>query len=46
MPRSMSEPTRQPPDDGSTDTVDFGYEQVAAPEKAKRVRAVFDSVAG
>jgi len=46
MSRSMSEPTRQPPDDDSTDTVDFGYEQVAAPEKAKRVRAVFDSVAG
>ncbi|HSQ68692.1 MAG TPA: bifunctional demethylmenaquinone methyltransferase/2-methoxy-6-polyprenyl-1,4-benzoquinol methylase UbiE [Steroidobacteraceae bacterium] len=42
----MSEPTRQPPDDSATDTVDFGYEQVAAPEKAKRVRAVFDSVAG
>jgi len=42
----MSQPTRQPPDDSPADTVDFGYEQVAAPEKAKRVRAVFDSVAG
>ncbi len=27
-------------------TVDFGYQQVAAGEKASRVRAVFDSVAG
>jgi len=27
-------------------TVDFGYQQVAAAEKAGRVRAVFDSVAG
>ena len=26
-------------------TVDFGYQQVAAPDKAGRVRAVFDSVA-
>ena len=26
-------------------TVDFGYQQVAAPDKARRVRAVFDSVA-
>ena len=26
-------------------TVDFGYQQVAAPDKAARVRAVFDSVA-
>jgi demethylmenaquinone methyltransferase/2-methoxy-6-polyprenyl-1,4-benzoquinol methylase len=37
----MSSPTRTPPD-GS---VDFGYEQVAAADKARRVRAVFDSVA-
>ena len=28
------------------ETVDFGYEQVAAGDKAGRVRAVFDSVAG
>jgi len=28
------------------ETVDFGYQQVAAGEKASRVRAVFDSVAG
>jgi demethylmenaquinone methyltransferase/2-methoxy-6-polyprenyl-1,4-benzoquinol methylase len=28
-----------------TDKVDFGYEQVPAADKAKRVRAVFDSVA-
>jgi demethylmenaquinone methyltransferase/2-methoxy-6-polyprenyl-1,4-benzoquinol methylase len=45
MSRSMSEPTRQPPQSSPDDTVDFGYEQVAAPEKARRVRAVFDSVA-
>ena len=34
----MSEPTQ-------TSSVDFGYEQVPAHEKARRVRAVFDSVA-
>jgi demethylmenaquinone methyltransferase / 2-methoxy-6-polyprenyl-1,4-benzoquinol methylase len=37
-----------PPTDDKTapsDTVDFGYEQVARTEKASRVRAVFDSVA-
>jgi demethylmenaquinone methyltransferase/2-methoxy-6-polyprenyl-1,4-benzoquinol methylase len=28
------------------ETVDFGYQQVAAGDKASRVRAVFDSVAG
>src|SRR5512133_435813 len=33
--------TRTPP----PDQVDFGYEQVPAPEKATRVREVFDSVA-
>ena len=33
------------PADRSTGAVDFGYEQVPAPEKARRVRAVFDSVA-
>src|SRR5512147_976465 len=37
------------PRSGSTTTpagpVDFGYEQVPAQEKARRVRAVFDSVA-
>ncbi|HEY5560019.1 MAG TPA: class I SAM-dependent methyltransferase [Steroidobacteraceae bacterium] len=32
---------RQPPE-----TVDFGYQRVAATEKAARVRRVFDSVAG
>jgi len=31
---------------GNTGTVDFGYEQVPAAEKAARVRGVFDSVAG
>ncbi len=35
----------QPREDGRS-TVDFGYEQVAAEEKAGRVRGVFDSVAG
>jgi demethylmenaquinone methyltransferase/2-methoxy-6-polyprenyl-1,4-benzoquinol methylase len=33
------------PPDKSTTQVDFGYEQVAADEKAGRVRQVFDSVA-
>jgi demethylmenaquinone methyltransferase/2-methoxy-6-polyprenyl-1,4-benzoquinol methylase len=34
-----------PPESSST-SVDFGYEQVPAHDKARRVRAVFDSVAG
>ena len=35
------------PDERPTpDTVDFGYERVARDQKATRVRAVFDSVAG
>lgn len=33
------------PDDKTPSKVDFGYEQVAAQEKAGRVRQVFDSVA-
>ena len=37
----MSDPTSPPPG-----TTDFGYEQVATADKARRVRAVFDSVAG
>ena len=32
--------------DSAADTVDFGYERVAASEKTARVRGVFDSVAG
>lgn len=39
----MKSGTSGQPRDGS---VDFGYEQVAASEKAGRVRGVFDSVAG
>ncbi len=40
---SNSRPRSRPAaDDG---TVDFGYEQVPAADKARRVRAVFDSVA-
>ncbi|MGB5132133.1 MAG: class I SAM-dependent methyltransferase [Steroidobacteraceae bacterium] len=39
----MKSGTSGQPSDG---TVDFGYEQVAAGEKAGRVRGVFDSVAG
>lgn len=39
----MKSGTSGQPSDG---TVDFGYEQVAAAEKAGRVRGVFDSVAG
>jgi demethylmenaquinone methyltransferase/2-methoxy-6-polyprenyl-1,4-benzoquinol methylase len=38
-PRKASAPAR------SSASVDFGYEQVPAQEKARRVRAVFDSVA-
>ena len=42
----MNEPTRQPPAATATGDVDFGYKQVPRTEKAQRVRAVFDSVAG
>ena len=47
----MSEPKfRKPPappaDPPPSTPVDFGYEQVPAHEKARRVREVFDSVAG
>ena len=46
----MSEPKSRNTPAGSSDapassSVDFGYEQVPAHEKARRVRAVFDSVA-
>ena len=34
-----------PPEPAAPGTVDFGFERVAAAEKASRVRAVFDSVA-
>ena len=42
----MNEPTRQPPAKSPSGDADFGYEQVPREEKARRVRAVFDSVAG
>jgi demethylmenaquinone methyltransferase/2-methoxy-6-polyprenyl-1,4-benzoquinol methylase len=42
----MSSATRTPPDAPAPGSVDFGYEQVAPADKARRVRAVFDSVAG
>jgi demethylmenaquinone methyltransferase/2-methoxy-6-polyprenyl-1,4-benzoquinol methylase len=41
----MNEPTREPPEAPASGRVDFGYEQVPREEKARRVRAVFDSVA-
>jgi demethylmenaquinone methyltransferase/2-methoxy-6-polyprenyl-1,4-benzoquinol methylase len=41
---SASENT--PPERTADGTVDFGYQQVAPTEKTRRVRAVFDSVAG
>ena len=41
----MNEPPRQSPGDPATGKVDFGYEEVPSEEKARRVRAVFDSVA-
>jgi demethylmenaquinone methyltransferase/2-methoxy-6-polyprenyl-1,4-benzoquinol methylase len=41
----MNEPTRQAPDAPASGSVDFGYEQVPPEDKARRVRAVFDSVA-
>jgi demethylmenaquinone methyltransferase / 2-methoxy-6-polyprenyl-1,4-benzoquinol methylase len=45
MTAPMNEPTRQPPGEPASGEVDFGYEQVPREEKARRVRAVFDSVA-
>jgi len=41
----MSENPPQTPRDPKPGTVDFGYQEVPAAEKAKHVRAVFDSVA-
>ena len=38
-------PRKAPASAAATPSVDFGYEEVSAPEKARRVRAVFDSVA-
>ena len=48
MPVPMSEtvpPRKATASAAATPSVDFGYEEVPAPEKARRVRAVFDSVA-
>ena len=42
----MNEPTHRHPDPRASGDVDFGYEQVPREDKARRVRAVFDSVAG
>ena len=42
----MSSATPKPPGAPAAGSVDFGYEQVAPAEKTRRVRAVFDSVAG
>ncbi len=42
----MNEPTREPKGAPASGEVDFGYEHVPRAEKAQRVRAVFDSVAG
>ncbi len=41
----MSDNAPQTPRDPKPGTVDFGYKEVPAAEKAKHVRAVFDSVA-
>ncbi len=46
MPRLMTENTHKTPPDGAPGTADFGYREVPAAEKARHVRAVFDSVAG
>jgi demethylmenaquinone methyltransferase/2-methoxy-6-polyprenyl-1,4-benzoquinol methylase len=46
MPALMSEKAPQTPREAKPGTVDFGYREVRADEKAKHVRAVFDSVAG
>ena len=42
----MNKSTREPGGAPASGEVDFGYEQVPRAEKAQRVRAVFDSVAG
>ena len=39
-------PMSTPPTDADPGTTDFGYQQVPVGEKARRVRAVFESVAG
>jgi demethylmenaquinone methyltransferase/2-methoxy-6-polyprenyl-1,4-benzoquinol methylase len=46
MRGSMSENAPQNPSGTKPGTADFGYREVPAGEKAKHVRAVFDSVAG
>jgi len=46
MPGLMSENAPKTPRDSGAGTADFGYKEVPAAEKAKHVRAVFDSVAG
>jgi demethylmenaquinone methyltransferase / 2-methoxy-6-polyprenyl-1,4-benzoquinol methylase len=46
MPRLMTENTDKTRPDGAPGTADFGYREVPAAEKARHVRAVFDSVAG
>jgi demethylmenaquinone methyltransferase / 2-methoxy-6-polyprenyl-1,4-benzoquinol methylase len=43
---SVNEPAQAPPPPTSASTTDFGYQQVPVAEKAARVRAVFESVAG
>jgi demethylmenaquinone methyltransferase/2-methoxy-6-polyprenyl-1,4-benzoquinol methylase len=48
MPVPMSDtvpPSKAPASAAASPSVDFGYEQVPPGEKARRVRAVFDSVA-
>jgi len=42
----MSDNASHTPRGGKPGTVDFGYKEVPADDKAKHVRAVFDSVAG
>lgn len=43
---TANEPTPPPAEPASASTTDFGYQQVPVAEKAARVRAVFESVAG
>jgi demethylmenaquinone methyltransferase/2-methoxy-6-polyprenyl-1,4-benzoquinol methylase len=45
MPGLMSENAPKTPRESGAGTVDFGYQEVPAAEKARRVREVFDSVA-
>jgi demethylmenaquinone methyltransferase/2-methoxy-6-polyprenyl-1,4-benzoquinol methylase len=45
VPMSESVPPRSPPPAAAPASVDFGYAEVPRTEKARRVRAVFDSVA-